>query len=90
MWLDNFGDGRPPAPLPAPLTCQHLGAISAPTLIVGAEHGMDYSRRIVESLAECIPASRLIVVPGVTHFMSYQDPSVLNPVIIDFLEHNID
>ena len=87
MWLDNFTMRRPAAPPPAPLTCAHLGAITTPTLILGGEHGLPYSRRIVERLARCIPGSRLIVLPAVTHFMSYQAPEVFNAVVLEFLAH---
>ncbi len=85
MWLDNFNAKRPAAPPPEPLTCKQLGAITTPTLAIGAEYGMPYSRRIIDALAGCIPGSRLVVVPGVTHFMSYQEPGVFNQVILDFL-----
>ena len=46
---------------------------------------MPYSRRIVEVLSTCIPTSSLVVVPGVTHFMSYQEPAVFNAAVLDFL-----
>ena len=58
MWLDNYGAERPAAPSPEPLTCEQLGAISVPTLAIGAEYGISYSRWIVESLVRCIPDSR--------------------------------
>jgi pimeloyl-ACP methyl ester carboxylesterase len=85
MWLDNFGRKRPPAPPPEPLTCEKLRAIATPTLAIGAEYGMPYSRRIVAKLAECIPGCRLVIVPGVTHFMSHQEPDAFNRVVLDFL-----
>ena len=88
MWLDNFGTQRPAAPPPAPLTREQLGAISPPTLVIGAEFGMRYSRRIVELLAYSIPGCRLSVVPGVTHFMSYQGPAVFNDMVLEFLSVN--
>jgi pimeloyl-ACP methyl ester carboxylesterase len=78
MWLDNYTAQRPVPPPQKPLTCEQLGAISVPTLAIEAEYGMPYSRRIVEVLARCIPASRLVEIAGVTHFMSYQAPDVFN------------
>jgi pimeloyl-ACP methyl ester carboxylesterase len=48
MWLDNFDAIRPAPRPPEPLTCERLGGITAPTLVVGADHGMPYSRRIIE------------------------------------------
>ena len=85
MWLDNFNTVRPAVPSPEPLTCAELHAITTPTLILGAEHGMPYSRRIVDKLAGCIPASRFVVIPSVTPFMSYQEPELFNKTVLDFL-----
>lgn len=85
MWLDNFGTKRPAAPSPDPLTREKLSAITTPTLALGAEYGMPYSRRIVDVLAECIPGCRLVLVPAVTHFMSHQDPAMFNELVLDFL-----
>jgi pimeloyl-ACP methyl ester carboxylesterase len=85
MWLDNFGVPRPTAPPPEPLTCPQLRAVTTPTLVIGAEFGMPYSRRIVDALVDCIPGSRRLVVPGVTHFMSYQDPGPFNAAVLDFI-----
>jgi pimeloyl-ACP methyl ester carboxylesterase len=84
MWLDNFDAVRPAAP-PEPLTCAQLGSITTPTLVVGAEFGMVYSRRIADALAGCIPHSRLLVIPGVTHFMSYQDADSFNAAVLEFV-----
>ena len=85
MWLDNFGSSRPAPPAPEPLTCERLAAITTPTLALAAEYGMPYSRQIVGVLAGCIPGSRLVVLPSVTHFMSYQAPDVFNEVVLEFL-----
>lgn len=85
MWLEEFQATRPREPGPEPLTCDLLRAITAPTLAIGAEHGMPYSRRIVERLAGCLPTSRLVVIPSVTHFMSYQEPARFNEVVLEFI-----
>jgi pimeloyl-ACP methyl ester carboxylesterase len=85
MWLDNFSARRPAARSPQPLTCEKLGAIRTPTLVLGAEYGMPYSRKILGILAACIPGSRLIVIHSVTHFMSHQAPDMFNEVVLDFL-----
>lgn len=88
MWLENFTATRPPAPPPNPVRCADLRGVSAPTLVVGAEYGMRYSRRIVDVLASCIPGARRIVLPGVTHFMSYQDPVAFNELVLAFLDES--
>ncbi len=41
-------------------------------------------RRVIQ-LVRCIPDSRLVVIPGATHFMSYQMPTVFNDVVLAFL-----
>jgi pimeloyl-ACP methyl ester carboxylesterase len=88
MWLDNFGRDRSSTTLSEPLTCERLSAIETPTLALAAEHGMPYSRRIVELIGGCMPDCRLVDVPGVTHFMSYQAPTVFDRLVLDFLaEH---
>jgi pimeloyl-ACP methyl ester carboxylesterase len=87
MWLDNFDPRRPASPPPEPLTCDTFAGLATPTLVMGAEFGMRYSRRIVEVLAKCIPNSRLVVVPGVTHFMSYQEPDRFNETVLAFISN---
>ena len=84
IWLANFGARRSPPTAP-PLTCDDLGAINVRTLVIGTEHGMPYSRRIVERVAECIPGARTVILPSATHFVSHQDPSVFNEVLLAFL-----
>jgi hypothetical protein len=59
--------------------------VSKRTLAIGAEYCIPYSRRILDALAKCIPASRLVVIPRVTLVVSYQEPAVFNEAVLDFL-----
>jgi pimeloyl-ACP methyl ester carboxylesterase len=86
MWLDNFNRSRPAAPPPEPLTCERLRGITTPTIVLGTEHGMRYSRQIVEQLARCIPGSRRLILPSATHFVSYQAPDVFNAAVLAHLD----
>ena len=88
MWLDNFTATRPAAPPPPPLTATELGTIKTPTLALGAEFGMPYSRSILERTARTISRSRLVVLSGATHFMSYQIPERFNQEVLDFLNRH--
>jgi pimeloyl-ACP methyl ester carboxylesterase len=82
------GLSRLPSPAPEPLTCERVAAIGTPTLVVGAEYGMPYSRLIVDRLVDCIPDSRLLIIGGVTHFMRHQEPDRFNDAVLAFLtEH---
>jgi len=83
MWLANFGAKR--SPTGQALTCADLGVIGVPTLVIGTEYGMPYSRRIVERVAECIPDARTVILPSATHFVSYQEPAVFNDALLAFL-----
>jgi pimeloyl-ACP methyl ester carboxylesterase len=88
MWLDNFGRQRPKVPPPEPLTCEKLRTITTPTLVMAAAYGMPYSRAIVDRLAVCIAGCRRLTVPAVTHFMSYQAPTLFNRALLEFLAQN--
>lgn len=85
MWLENFNRKRPAVSSSKPLTCEQLGAIATPTLAMSAEYGLAYSRAIIEKLLLCIPDSHLVVIPSVTHFMSYQEPATFNEIVLDFV-----
>ncbi|HEX7196742.1 MAG TPA: alpha/beta hydrolase, partial [Candidatus Limnocylindria bacterium] len=87
MWLANFGARRSP-PRGPDLTYGALGAITTPTLVIGTEYGMPYSRRIVARVADGIPDARAVIVPSVTHFVSHQAPTVFNEIVLDFIAHH--
>ena len=84
MWLDNFGAKRSPSTGPK-LMCSELAGVQIPTMALGSERGMPYSRRILQRVAECIPGCELKILPCVTHFASYQAPSAFNAVVLDFV-----
>ena len=84
MWLENFGAKRSPSTGPE-LTCADLAGVHIPTLALGSEHGMPYSRRILQRVAECIPGCELKILPRATHFASYQSPSAFNAAVLDFI-----
>lgn len=85
MWLENFTADRPQAPEPDPLRCEQLGKISVPTLVIGAEFGLEFSRMIVDAVWRCIPGATRLLVPGVNHFMSCQEPRRFNDAVLSFL-----
>jgi non-heme chloroperoxidase len=84
MWLENFGAKRSPSIGPE-LTCSMLSDLTIPTMALGSERAMPYSARILRRVAECIPGSELTVLPGVTHFASYQAPTAFNAAVLEFI-----
>jgi pimeloyl-ACP methyl ester carboxylesterase len=87
MILDNartvplqLSASRPPA-----LSCATLGGVKAPTLVVGGEQTPRYLALINEVVVQCIPGSRLVVIPQATHLMSHQNPAAFNEALLHFL-----
>ena len=85
MWLDNFGAPRPTAPPPEPITCAQLGrsrprrwssvpSSGCPTHAGSSTHSRVHSRK-----------PNLLIIGGVTHFMSYQDPDPFNEAVLAFI-----
>jgi pimeloyl-ACP methyl ester carboxylesterase len=71
---------RPPA-----ISCATLGGVKVPTLIVGGAQSPRYLALINEAIVQCIPGSRLVVIPQATHHMSYQNPTAFNKALLQFL-----
>jgi pimeloyl-ACP methyl ester carboxylesterase len=62
-----------------------LSDLKLPTLVVGGEQSPRYLSLINEVLAQCIPDSRVVAIPGATHLMSHQNPNAFNQALSDFL-----
>lgn len=64
--------------------CATLGAVKVPTLVVGGEQSPLYFSLINEVVVQCIPGSRLEIIPKATHLMSSQNPVVFNEALLQF------
>lgn len=73
------------APRPAAISCAMLSGVKAPTLVVGGEQTPRYLVLINEVVVQCIPGSRLVVIPKATHLMSHQNPVAFNEALLHFL-----
>jgi non-heme chloroperoxidase len=72
------------APPPA-ISCAMLRGVQIPTLVVGGAQTPRYPTLINEVVVQCIPGSRLVVIPQATHLMSYQNPAAFNAALLHFL-----
>jgi pimeloyl-ACP methyl ester carboxylesterase len=66
------------------ITSADLARISAPTLILGADHDI----MVLEDLLvqfRGIPNAQLAIVPGVTHMLTAEKPDLVNELILTFL-----
>jgi pimeloyl-ACP methyl ester carboxylesterase len=73
------------APRPPAFSCATLGGVQAPTLVVGGAQSPRYLELINEVIVQCIPGSRLVVIPQATHLMSHQNPTAFNEALLHFL-----
>jgi pimeloyl-ACP methyl ester carboxylesterase len=64
-----------------------LNGLTAPTLVIGGKQSPRYCSLINEVVAQSVPSGRLIVIPGGAHLMSYQNPTVFNEALLEFLAH---
>jgi 3-oxoadipate enol-lactonase len=62
-----------------------IAAITARTLVVAGAHDVDYFQIIAEHLARTIPGAQYVLLDWASHFPSLEDPTRLNPILLDFL-----
>jgi pimeloyl-ACP methyl ester carboxylesterase len=61
-----------------------LAKVTAPTLIVVAEHDMVTAEH-AQAMRQALPSGRLEVVPGATHGLPMEQPEVVGRLALDFL-----
>jgi pimeloyl-ACP methyl ester carboxylesterase len=64
-----------------------LSSLTMPALVVVGENDKGDFRAIAQHLAEEIPDSELVVVPGAGHLVGVDEPEELNALLLEFLEH---
>lgn len=87
MVLDNAGTVplALSAPRPPALSRATLGRVRSATLVVGGANSPRYLFLINDVIVQCIPNSRLVVIPEAAHLMSYQNPAAFNKALLEFL-----
>jgi pimeloyl-ACP methyl ester carboxylesterase len=86
MVLDNARTVPLALSVPPPvLSRTALGGVKAPTLVVGGELSPRSRALINDVIVQCIPGSRLVVIPEAAHLMSYQNPAAFNDALLEFL-----
>lgn len=53
--------------------------------MVGGANSPRYLSLINDVIVQCIPSSRLVVIPEAAHLMSYQNPAAFNEALLEFL-----
>lgn len=62
-----------------------ISAIQAPTLVVTGEHDIGSNPRMAGFMAETIPDSRLMILPGLRHSILLQAPDTVAELLTEFL-----
>ena len=62
-----------------------LGTVRCPTLVIAGEHDWICGPAWNRSLADAIPGSRFVLVPGVGHLPQYEAPTAFRAAIDDWL-----
>lgn len=60
-------------------------SIAAPTLVVASGKDVSEYQSTARRVAELIPDSRILDMPGVKHWPHFEDPETFNPAAVEFL-----
>ncbi|WP_173073497.1 alpha/beta fold hydrolase [Phytohabitans rumicis] len=66
------------------IALDRLATVTAPTLIIMAEHDMATVEH-AEAMRQALPDARLAVVPNATHALPMEHPDVVADLVLDFL-----
>jgi pimeloyl-ACP methyl ester carboxylesterase len=70
------------------ISCDELGQVSAPTLIVKGDRSIPFFQLTSDAVARWMPGSRVTVIPNSGHGMSQQNPTAFNKALLEFVEGN--
>jgi pimeloyl-ACP methyl ester carboxylesterase len=74
------------APPPPPVSCEELSAIRVPVCVLRGENTRKYYTIIAQQVHDCIPNSRLIVIPRGRHVGYIENPSAFNAALLAHLK----
>jgi pimeloyl-ACP methyl ester carboxylesterase len=65
--------------------CKELSAIKVPVVISRGENSRPLFKITADAVSQCIPAGKLVVIPGATHFAPFQSADAFNEALRSFL-----
>jgi 3-oxoadipate enol-lactonase len=71
---------------PDPPAEERLGEISAPTFVIYGDQDIADVQQAGPLLAQAIPGTRLVVMPGVSHLPQMEQPERFNEIVLEFLQ----
>jgi pimeloyl-ACP methyl ester carboxylesterase len=70
---------------PPTITCNDLRQFARPTLVICGEKTQTSWKLISESVGECVPGARRVVLPDLDHAGPRRDPAAFAAVVVRFL-----
>jgi hypothetical protein len=88
MALDNARAVLPmvTASPPPPLTCERMGMLTRPTLVMKGANTQPWYSMMAEALDRCVPDGRLTVIPGSKHDGPVRNAPDVGRVLMGFLD----
>lgn len=71
-----------------PVTCEALGALGVPALLLHGARTRLFFRRVAERAAACLPQARLAEIPDCGHMSIVENPAAVASRIRDFIVQN--
>ncbi len=67
------------------LTASDLGKITSPVLVLAGEHDVILETHS-QKMQQLLRNSRLVIVPNATHYLPFEQPKLLNQLVLSFLK----
>ena len=76
------------APSPKPLTCEELGGVKCPVLLIVGTATFPHYRLVAEHILACLPNGSLSEIQGVGHGGPWQARAAFVRLLLDFIDRN--
>ncbi len=76
------------APTPLPLTCEQLGKVQCPVLLIVGARTFPHYKRVAAEVFACLPNASLSEIPSVGHGGPWQTRSEFLRLVLDFVDRN--
>lgn len=87
LWQVERWWREPPAGAPdrePPFTCEGLGRLNVPVLLVGGERSPEFNKASLDGLQKCIRGAERVTIPT-SHGLQLEDPDAFSRVVAQFL-----
>jgi pimeloyl-ACP methyl ester carboxylesterase len=75
-------------PISPPPSCEEVGTVAMPTLIVRGDSSPAFLHSMMDALAACLPSAEQAMIPNASHAMFVDNPGAFNAALLPFLAAN--